>query len=132
MARSVDFVLNYLQELEELAEDVLTDKQTIVDLNKRYNANRMALTAINKKVTAPPGSADKAWVNFGGMFIKVSKESTKAMLAEDQKELENNIKDLRTKLPAKVNKLRDAEGKEELKGFNLAPIDAADMKKLKI
>lgn len=75
MARSVEFVIKYLQELEELAEDVLTDKQQIIDLNKRHNANRMALNALNKKVVAPPTSGSKAWVNVGGMFIKLPKVS---------------------------------------------------------
>lgn len=58
-------------------------------------------------------------------------DSVKLMLQDDQKELENNIKELRDNLPAKVNKLRDAEGQEDIKGFNLKPMDPSEVNTLK-
>ena len=73
MARDPQFVVNYLEEVELLAEDVLADKQQLVDLDKKKNSNREALAALHKKVVAPPHSADKVWLNFGGMFIKMKK-----------------------------------------------------------
>lgn len=71
MARDPDFVLKYLTEVEELAEDILTDKQQIVDLDMKRNTNREALRAIKNTKTAPTTSNTKTWLNMGGMFIKV-------------------------------------------------------------
>ena len=73
MARDPQFVVNYLEEVELLAEDVLADKQQIVDLDKKQNLNREALAALHKEILAPPYSKDKAWLNFGGMFLKMKK-----------------------------------------------------------
>ena len=73
MARDPQFVLKYLEEVELLAEDVLADKQQIVDLDKKRNFNREALAALHKKTLAPPHSVNKVWVNFGGVFVKMEK-----------------------------------------------------------
>ena len=73
MARDPQFVMNYLEEVELLAEDVLADKQQMVDLDKKRNSNREALAALHKQTLAPPYSANKVWLNFGGMFIKMKK-----------------------------------------------------------
>jgi len=76
MTRSPEFVLDYLVQTELLAEDVLADKQQIVDLDRKRNSNREALAALHNKVTAPINNPNKTWLNFGGVFIKVSQVSS--------------------------------------------------------
>ena len=44
----MDEVLNALQNVEEVAEDILKTKQEIIDLNVRVNTNREALSILNK------------------------------------------------------------------------------------
>ncbi|NP_001232708.1 p53 and DNA damage-regulated protein 1 [Taeniopygia guttata] len=124
MARDPAFVLRYLAEVEELAEDVLAARQQIVDLDVKRNRNREALRALLKD----PEPDEKAMVCFGGMFIELPKAKTREMLQQDQAELDEEINNLRKELRVKVNRLYEAQGKPELKGFNLNPMSAEEMK----
>ena len=124
-----NFVLDYLKQVEELAEDVLTDKQQIVDLDKMRNTNREAIRALRTALKSDPGH--KTWMNIGGQFIKYKASDGIKMLESDQDELDNQINSLRNGLLAKVNKLNDAQGKADLKGFNLAPLSRQEMSAMK-
>ncbi|NXF40025.1 PDRG1 protein, partial [Nyctibius bracteatus] len=73
----------------------------------------------------PPG---KAMVCFGDMFIELPKGQTREMLRKDQEHLDEEINNLRKELRVKVNRLFEAQGKAELKGFNLNPMTAEEMK----
>lgn len=129
MAREPNFVLNYLTEVEEKAEDVLADRQQIVDLDKKRNMNREALRAIQKGVAAP--NQQRTWLNFGGIFIKVDSTDAVSMLTSDQDALDKEISSLQKNLHHKVNTLRDAEGKSDLKGFGLKALDRKETNALK-
>uniref|UniRef100_A0A8C0HJH8 P53 and DNA damage regulated 1 n=1 Tax=Buteo japonicus TaxID=224669 RepID=A0A8C0HJH8_9AVES len=72
--------------------------------------------------------AEKAMVCFGNMFIELPKTQTKEMLQKDQEHLDEEINNLRKELRVKVNRLFEAQGKAELKGFNLNPMTAEEMK----
>ncbi|NWU72076.1 PDRG1 protein, partial [Pterocles burchelli] len=75
-----------------------------------------------------PLSPGKAMVCFGDMFIELPKAQTREMLREDQERLDEEIQGLRKELRLKVNRLFEAQGKAELKGFNLNPMTAEEMK----
>ncbi|XP_029006549.1 p53 and DNA damage-regulated protein 1 isoform X2 [Betta splendens] len=92
-------VLMYLTEIEEAAEDVLTAKQQIVDLDSKRNRNREALNALKTE-----------------------------MADTDQEQLDREINDLRKGLKAKVNRLNEMQGKPELRGYNLSPLSADEVK----
>nr|XP_002131860.1 p53 and DNA damage-regulated protein 1-like [Ciona intestinalis] len=130
MARDPQFVMRYMEELEQLAEDVLSDKQQIVDLDKKRNSNREALAALHKKTTAPASSQNKTWLNFGGVFLKLPKKSAITMLQSDQAELDKEISQIRDNLHNKVNKLRDAQGESDLLGYGLHPLSKAELNRV--
>ncbi|KAL4655884.1 p53 and DNA damage-regulated protein 1 isoform X1 [Arapaima gigas] len=119
-------VLQYLAEVEEAAEDVLADKQQIVDLDVRRNRNREALNALRCDVRN--SDEDKVSVCFGSMFIKLSTKTTWQMIQKDQEQLDKEITDIRKRLKVKVNRLNELQGKPELKGFNLSPLSKDEMK----
>uniref|UniRef100_A0A8C3KNK8 p53 and DNA damage-regulated protein 1 n=1 Tax=Calidris pygmaea TaxID=425635 RepID=A0A8C3KNK8_9CHAR len=112
MARDPAFVLRYLAEVEELAEDVLAARQQIVDLDVKRNRNREALRALQKD----PEPDGKAMVCFGNMFIELPKGQTKEMLQKDQEHLDEEINNLRKELRVKVNRLFEAQGKLSCSG----------------
>ncbi|KAK0156375.1 p53 and DNA damage-regulated protein 1 [Merluccius polli] len=116
-------VLAYLSEVEEAAEDVLTNKQQIVDLDSKRNRNREALRAL--RTTA---DSEKVKVCFGNMFIKLPKSKTRDMIQKDQEQLDKEINDLRKELKAKINHLNEMQGKPELRGYNLSPLSADEVK----
>ncbi|XP_029286521.1 p53 and DNA damage-regulated protein 1 isoform X2 [Cottoperca gobio] len=91
-------VLEYLTEVEEGAEEVLTIKQQIVDLDSRRNRNREALNALKTEVS------------------------------EDQEQLDKEINELRKGLKAKVNRLNEMQGKPELRGYSLSPLSTDEIK----
>nr|DBA21970.1 TPA: hypothetical protein GDO54_013075 [Pyxicephalus adspersus] len=120
----MDTVLNYLQEVEKKAEDVLVDRRQIVDLDMRRNQNREALRALSKDTD----KSETVTVCFGGMFIELPKNKTMEMIHQDQEQLDLEINAVRAQLKEKVNRLYEAQGKPELKGFNLTALDPAEMK----
>ncbi|XP_044311574.1 p53 and DNA damage-regulated protein 1 isoform X1 [Varanus komodoensis] len=121
--RDADFVLRYLAEVEALAEEVMAGRQQIVDLDQKRNQNREALTALSKEVDA----TDEVMVCFGNMFVQLSKTKTRDMLQRDQELLDEEIAKLREELKVKVNNLLEAQGKPELKGYNLKPLNTEEM-----
>ncbi|KAM8913444.1 p53 and DNA damage-regulated protein 1 [Spinachia spinachia] len=116
-------VLEYLTEVEEAAEDVLTTKQQIVDLDTKRNSNREALNALKNEMS----NTDKVKVCFGSLFIKLPKSQTRDMIQKDQEQLDKEINDLRAGLKAKVNRLNVMQGKPQLKGYNLSPLSADEV-----
>ncbi|XP_049441944.1 p53 and DNA damage-regulated protein 1 [Epinephelus fuscoguttatus] len=117
-------VLDYLTEVEEAAEDVLTTKQQIVDLDTKRNRNREALNALKHEIP----DSEKVKVCFGNMFIKFPKSKTRDMIQKDQEQLDKEINDLRKGLKAKVNRLNEIQGKPELRGYNLSPLSTDELK----
>ncbi|XP_009214628.1 p53 and DNA damage-regulated protein 1 isoform X3 [Papio anubis] len=71
-------------------------------------------------------------VCFGNMFIKMPHPETKEMIEKDQDHLDKEIEKLRKQLKVKVNRLFEAQGKPELKGFNLNPLNQDELKALKV
>ncbi|KAJ8259731.1 hypothetical protein GJAV_G00172790 [Gymnothorax javanicus] len=118
-------VLEYLTEVEVAAEDVLSDKQQIVELDVKRQRNREALSVLRDDNQQ---SEDKVKVCCGNMFIKLPKATTKCMIQKDQEQLDKEISDLRQQLKAKVNRLNDLQGKPELTGYNLAPLSSDEIK----
>ncbi|XP_063315579.1 p53 and DNA damage-regulated protein 1 [Pelobates fuscus] len=116
-------VLAYLQDVEAKAEDVLGDRRQIVDLDMKRNQNREALRALTKD----PATSGKVTVCFGNMFINLPKNKTKEMIERDQNQLDQEINKLRRELKVKVNRLLEAQGKPELKGFDLTPLNTDEM-----
>ncbi|KAG1931018.1 p53 and DNA damage-regulated protein 1 [Pimephales promelas] len=116
-------ILENLTEVEVAAEDILADKQQIVDMDLRRNRNREALNALRNH-----SSNDNVKVCFGNMFIKFPQERARSMILKDQENLDKEINDLRKRLKAKVNRLNELQGKPELTGYNLAPLSSDEMK----
>ncbi|CAI5689066.1 p53 and DNA damage-regulated protein 1 isoform X1 [Oreochromis niloticus] len=117
-------VLEYLTEVEEAAEDVLTTKQQIVDLDTKRNRNREALNALKHDVA----DSEKVKVCLGSMFIKFPKAKTREMIQKDQEQLDKEINDLRKGLKAKVNRLNEMQGKPELRGYSLSPLSTDEIR----
>ncbi|XP_054835250.1 p53 and DNA damage-regulated protein 1 [Eublepharis macularius] len=118
-----DLALRCLGEVEALAEEVLAGRQQIVDLDQKRNQNREALRALSKELAR----SDNVMVCFGNMFVQLPKTKTKDMLQRDQELLDEEITRLRKELKVKVNRLLEAQGKPELKGYSLKPLSSEEM-----
>ncbi len=69
-----DKVLVHLADLEAAAEDVLTDKQEIIDLDRKRNQNREAIRAINS------ANEKKQYLAMGNCFFQLPTEKAKDLL----------------------------------------------------
>ncbi|KAF9382278.1 p53 and DNA damage-regulated protein 1 [Podila verticillata] len=101
----MEFVSN-LQQRELIAEDILTNKNLIVDYDRKRNSNREALSKLKKDLS----EEKKVWVNLGDMFIKMPKENVETMIKKDQDTLDSEINDIRQTMKEKVVELEKLEG----------------------
>lgn len=145
-----DRIVNYLTDLEQVAEEILTDRQTIIDYDRKRNANRESLRDLRKS------DEKKTWIAMGNTFFKLEKTAVESMIQKgmlhfvsmkcvmygmkaiiqtnfpDQKKLDTAINELRDNLKQKVDKVRDIEEKPALKGFNLKPLNPDEMRDFRI
>ncbi|XP_023218638.1 p53 and DNA damage-regulated protein 1 [Centruroides vittatus] len=121
MSSDTAFALKYLGEVEEMAEEILADKEQVVNLDCRRNKNREALSALKKEMKNN-STEKKCWICFGNMFVKLPKPKVKEILEKEQTHLKEEIGNLSNNLKQKVAKLNDMEGKPPLIGFNLQPL----------
>jgi hypothetical protein len=89
-------LLVHLREIEETAEEVLSDKQEIVDLDRKRCENREAIRALISNGTeevrpksAGTGEVVKAqqcWLAMGNCFFKLPKDKAKDLLNKGEQQ----------------------------------------------
>lgn len=74
--KSPDIIQQYLSEVEEAAEEVMTTQQEVVTLDRRRNTNREALRNLcsNTAVSATARSGGRSWICVGNMFLRMPRE----------------------------------------------------------
>ncbi|CAO3698566.1 unnamed protein product [Rhizopus microsporus] len=110
-----------LAEKEHLAEEILINKQAVIDFDRKRNSNREALSHIKKT------DEKKLWTFFGDMFIKLPTDKTKELIQKDQSLLDEKIEEARNKMKVNAAKIQEIEGKKDMHGFNLSGITATDL-----
>ena len=83
LAPEAERVLQYLVEVEELAEAVLADKRQIVDLDTKRNQNREGLRALQKDLSLS-GKSRLPRYSPGGLFSFPSKVFALSLLETRQ------------------------------------------------
>lgn len=124
-------LLVHLSELELAAQDLLEERQSVVDLDRKRNQTREARTAVRKVIKdKTPLDSNKTWVCYGNTFIKMKNDCVVQMLDDSHKKLDEDIKSTRDGLKAKLNKVRDVEGKSKAAGFNLTALSKEEQASL--
>ena len=75
----------HLREIEEAAEEVLSDKQEIVDLDRKRCQNREAIRAMSHlnhagAATTTTSSSSSQWLAMGNCFFKLPQDKAKTLL----------------------------------------------------
>ena len=70
MANSPEMVQQNLDEVEAAAEDVLSDRQEIITLDRRRNTNREALRQLAEGAAGKAGDS-RIWICVGNMFLRM-------------------------------------------------------------
>ena len=124
-----DKLLVYLKEVELAAEEVLSDKREIVDLDRKRNLNREALRALDKSCRSHwKGEESKAWLAMGNSFLKLPARGAKSLLERDQVKLDSEINILRSDLKVKVNILMEKQGREEVQALGIRALGPDELR----
>ncbi|KAI9350023.1 hypothetical protein DFJ73DRAFT_394194 [Zopfochytrium polystomum] len=91
--------------VERLAEEVLTDRQLVVDYDRRRNENREALGAFRRKEV----ETGRVWCLVGGVMMKMEHSSVVSMITEEQSRLDGEIDQLRESIRSKTTQLTQME-----------------------
>ncbi|XP_053983019.1 p53 and DNA damage-regulated protein 1 [Hylaeus anthracinus] len=114
-------LLKHLQQVEEKAGEILTDRQEIVALDKRRNNDRVGMRALQKE------KCKKTWVTVGPLLLKMPSKTAEELLVKDQRECDIEINKLRSNLKIKVNELRDLEFNPPVPGLMLQAMSYKEM-----
>ncbi|KAK2153204.1 hypothetical protein LSH36_304g02053 [Paralvinella palmiformis] len=132
MEQPPEKVIETITAIEEMAEDVLADRRQMIELDRKRQKMREAASfnfsfsrSLRKDKTK-----QKKWVCFGNMFVKLSKQQTVCLVDKEFDSLDEEICNIRTGIRAKVNKLRDSESKEEIRGFHLQALTKDELESL--
>ena len=102
--------------------------QEIVDLDRKRHRNREAIRAIDKACKSHwAGDDSKTWLAMGNSFFRLPNKGAVEMLRTDQTNLDISVNKLRSELKDKVNRLRELEGREGLKGFGLKALSKDEL-----
>ncbi|KAL5019413.1 hypothetical protein ScPMuIL_005135 [Solemya velum] len=118
-------LLEYLAQVEEVAEDILADKQNLIDLDKKRQKTREAIRKLRNEQ-----ESKKTWICFGNMFLKLPHKQASTIIEKDFEKIDNEMTDIRIRLKSKVSKLRDMEHKNDIGRFNLSPLSRQEMKSI--
>ncbi|GIY93587.1 p53 and DNA damage-regulated protein 1 [Caerostris extrusa] len=112
MAQDPTACLKYFSQLEEAAQDILIDKEQIVNYSRKSNSLREAKRALQAEMKKDTSNS-KTW-----------------MLEKDQALIDEEINTLRDNLKPKVNNMRHLEGKPD-SPFNLTPLSKDEVNAMK-
>ncbi|PVU90646.1 hypothetical protein BB559_000985 [Furculomyces boomerangus] len=101
--------LNVYSEIEEVAEDVLTDKQLLVDYDRQINSNREGLRKLNNCKELEK----KSVINLSGLLIQLPTEKSKKIITLNQKNLERSVNQTRDRIKDNTAKLAYLRGDEK-------------------
>lgn len=68
--------LKHIQQVEEKANEILTDRQEIIALDKRRNNDRVGMRALQKQ------NCEKHWVTIGPLLLKMPSKTAEELLVE--------------------------------------------------
>lgn len=136
-------VLEILKNSERVADQVLQNKQEIIELDKRRQSTREAIRDLNKNTES------KVWITIGPILVKMEKTKGLDLLKKgeshfekkefyefffntnlfglflflDQQTIDIEINKLRSEQKVLVSKLREIECQAPLVGFDLKPLN---------
>lgn len=116
--------IEYFIEIEQTAAEILEQKEQILNLHKRLNETREALSEITKS------NVDKAYMYQGSLLVKRTKEDITSNLKSNFKQLNEEIRIKGDRMKQLVYKLQDIEKKQPYSGKNLIPLDRNELSAL--
>lgn len=108
--------LKYLVAVEKLGQEIISDRRTIVMLDKQRNSFREALRDLKNS------GQKKFYITVGSVLIKNNIETAISLIEADIRQLNIDINKIRSDLKVKVNDLRDLEMQPPVPGSSLVAL----------
>eukprot|EP01130_Rhizamoeba_saxonica_P007513 TRINITY_DN3038_c1_g1_i1.p2 TRINITY_DN3038_c1_g1~~TRINITY_DN3038_c1_g1_i1.p2 ORF type:complete len:119 (-),score=31.81 TRINITY_DN3038_c1_g1_i1:450-806(-) len=114
-----EYIQSLMMEIEAIAEDILTYKQQLIDMDKKYHKNREAL----RQQMRDTSGKDHSWMIAGSFFIKRPNATITSILKNEQESILQEKERIRDIVREKTILLHELEGRSaEVAGFNLNPV----------
>ncbi|CRL00546.1 CLUMA_CG013807, isoform A [Clunio marinus] len=120
-----DRVLEIIYKTERVADQILVNKQELVNWDIKRQSNREALRELKKS------AEKKCWITVGSMLVQMETPRAIEVLSKEQNEIEKEINRLRDEQHVLVKQHKDLEMDEMPKGFDLKPMKQKEMNVLK-
>ncbi|KAJ8925284.1 hypothetical protein NQ315_009112 [Exocentrus adspersus] len=114
----------YLYEVETLAQDLLTAKETKKEIANAQNKFREALRSIEQT------EERRTWIQIGSVYVEKPSVDCINLLRSEIAKAEEDLNNLHKEIKEKMYKLRDLEHEPRLEGFTLKPLSLAEAKGL--
>ncbi|KAL7044748.1 hypothetical protein ACKWTF_002040 [Chironomus riparius] len=118
-------VYEIILENERVADQILQNKQLIVEYDKKRQGNREALRELRKS------EEKNVWMTVGSILIEMERDKAIDALLEEQKNIDKEIDNLRDEQLLMVKKHKDLEMDIMPSGFGLKPLNKTEMSALK-
>lgn len=133
--------VQYLTEIEELAQDIMTEKETKLELSNAQNKYREAIRALQqtdrRKTWLKCGLVDvelpvdecKSFLEQGKLIFAIHKENVFVYKSiSEMKQTTTEINRLHSSIRAKLSKIRDLEHEPGIVGMSLKPMSVSEAK----
>ncbi|XP_065367585.1 p53 and DNA damage-regulated protein 1 [Calliphora vicina] len=120
--------MEILKSTEEVADQVLVNKQELINLDRRRQQNREAIRELEKN---PEQQEKKIWTTIGSMLVKLDRQKALELLKNDQSQIEREIQILQSDQKILVNKHRDLEHFSPYSGTHIKALDRKEFNALK-
>ncbi|CAB4054293.1 unnamed protein product [Lepeophtheirus salmonis] len=123
-------------EIEAAAEEILSSRQEIVDLDRKRQSNREALVGLKKSAKSHwNGEESESWLALGNTFyIALPNRISTHLLEKDGVKFNTEINKQRSNLKVQLHELNDKEEgvySSSLLGMNLSPLDKDEIAALR-
>ena len=115
-------IFEVIKQMELLAEDILADKQKMVELDKRRQKNREAWRAL-KKSDRNESAATRTWCVHGSSFVRTDIRVAVAAISAEQSEIETELEVVRKRMKRTMQELSLLEGRKGIESFDLKPLN---------
>lgn len=121
-------IVDIVTATEEVADEILVNKQALIDLDNRRQYTRVAIREIEKNCA----DEKKLWITLGNTLVKMEREFALEMLKKDQVVIDAEINKIRSDQKILLNKHRDLEQLSPYSGTNLKAMDRRDFDALRV
>ncbi|KAF5305925.1 hypothetical protein FQR65_LT07536 [Abscondita terminalis] len=112
--------LTYLMEVETICQDILTLKDTKLELANTLSKLQECLRALQKT------DDRKSFLKIGSLFIEHPTEKCKTIIQKEINNVKDQYDDVNMEMKEKLIKKRDIEHEPKIKGFGLRPLSHSE------